>query len=575
MGLSVKKIDLHTRLRDKQVSAKKLQVQEFAMRKYMLAVLLLCVFAASIFAQSTTGRLVGTVSGPDGVIPGATIVITDNQTKRERTLTSSDDGAFAAPQLEFGTYTVSVTATGFKTLTATDLKIDIGREYSLNPTLEVGGVNESVTVVAGADIVNAVNGELSGTVSPAQITQLPLDGRSPLSLITLQPGTASSGANGGTTSINGQRTAFTNITRDGINVNDNFIRANGTDFSPERSTSDDTGEFTITTQNAGADQGYGAAQVRLVTPRGQSEFHGALYEYNRNSKFTANAYPNNASDQPRPFLNRNQLGGKIGGPFPVPNFGEGGSAFTKGKGFFFFAYEKQYLRQSQTNTSSVLTSEAKSGNFRFIDSTGVTRSVNIFSLLPAGGAGNSPTGINPIIQSRILAGMPNPNTPGGDLNTSFFSVNQAFNDDYDYYTTRIDLDINDRHTINGVYTYKDQVVQRPDVTLDNFANSAAVVQPGISKFLALAYSATPTDRFNNEVRGGFSFPKANFERITPVPDVFIRTPTINNVPRNNGGLDYVNSPETVFPKPGAFSGELQHPRQRYLYFRQSFFSLLV
>ena len=234
------------------------------MKRFVFSLLTLLLFVTGALAQSTAGRLVGTVSGPDGSLPGATVTVTDDQSKKEQTVNASGDGAFTVSQLDPGTYTVTVKVNGFKTFTATGVKIDANRDYSLNPVLEVGGVNENVTVVAGADVINSSTGDLSSSVTPQQIKQLPLDGRSPLSLIPLQAGTAKSSPFS-VTSINGQRTSFTNLTRDGINVNDNFIRANATDFSPERASSDDTGEFTITTQNAGADQGYGAAQVQLVT----------------------------------------------------------------------------------------------------------------------------------------------------------------------------------------------------------------------------------------------------------------------------------------------------------------------
>ena len=118
------------------------------MQKVFYAVLALCLFAASAFAQTTAGRLVGTVSSPDGVIAGATIVVKSDQTQREQTVVGKEDGTYTFPQLEVGTYTVTVTAPGFKTFVANELKIDVGREYSLNPTLEVGGVQETVTVTA-------------------------------------------------------------------------------------------------------------------------------------------------------------------------------------------------------------------------------------------------------------------------------------------------------------------------------------------------------------------------------------------------------------------------------------------
>ncbi len=504
------------------------------MKRFAVMLLLSALLIVPAAAQSSSGRIVGTVSGPDGVIPGATVTVIDESTKRERVVTSSGEGTFIVPQLEAGTYTVTITATGFKTFTATGVKVDAGSEYPLTPNLEVGGVTETVTVTAGAEVVNQSNGELNNTVSPQQIQSLPLDGRSPLSLIPLQAGTAKA-TGGNVTYINGQRSSFTNITRDGINVNDNFIRANATDFSPERASSDDTGEFNVITQNAGADQGYGAAQVQLVTPRGQSEFHGAVFEYNRNSRFAANTYTNNSAGRdaagreliPRSFLNRNQFGGRIGGPMPLPNFGEGGDAFVKDKGFFFFSYEKQYLRQSITNTGTVLTAAARAGNFQFVDATGVTRSVNLFAVTPSSANLNAPTGINPIIQQRILSGLPLPNTPGGNPVQGLYSFNAGFNDDYNYYTTREDYDINDRNTISGVFTYKKELVQRPDVESNFYTTTPPTIQPGINKFLALAWSSTLTNKFTNEVRGGFSFPAAIFDRFADIPSFFLDSSLIN------------------------------------------------
>ena len=260
--------------------------------RFILAVLTLCLFAGSAFAQSNAGSLVGTVVDQQGAVVGnATVVITDNGTNKERTLQTTGEGTFTVPQLEVGTYTVKITASGFKSYTATQLKIDVAQPYTLNVALEPGGVTENVTVVAGADIINSNDAQLSTTVSQRQIVELPLNGRNPLSLILLQAGTSSNSAQN--TTINGQRSSFTNITRDGINIQDNFIRANAVDFIPDRANVDDTGEFTIITQNAGAEAGYGSSQVQLVTPRGTSDFHGALYLYNRASHFASNTFFNN------------------------------------------------------------------------------------------------------------------------------------------------------------------------------------------------------------------------------------------------------------------------------------------
>ncbi|NJM53225.1 MAG: carboxypeptidase regulatory-like domain-containing protein [Blastocatellia bacterium] len=240
------------------------------MNKISFIGLTILLSAFLTFAQTTTGRLLGTVNGPDGVLPNATITAKDTTTAKEFTVSSKDDGSFLFPQLEFGTYSVTISANGFKTYIANEVKIDVGREYSLSPTLEIGSIQESVTVTAGADVVTATTSQISNTISPQQILALPLLERNPLNLITLQAGTSSNSFQN--TSINGLRTSLTNITRDGINIQDAFIRTNATDFAPGRPSVDDTGEFTIALSNQEADQGGGGAQIRLVTRAAQKIF---------------------------------------------------------------------------------------------------------------------------------------------------------------------------------------------------------------------------------------------------------------------------------------------------------------
>ena len=228
------------------------------MKRFILSVALLLAFSGLATAQTTSGRLAGTISGSDGLLSGATVVAKDNKTGKSQTVVSDGGGAFVFPQLEFGSYTVTITANGFKTFVANELKIDVGRDYTLNPTLELGDVSENVTITAGAEVVTSSTAQVSNTVSPQQILSLPLIERNPLALVTLQAGTASNAFQ--QTSINGMRTSFTNITRDGINIQDAFIRTNATDFAPGRPSVDDTGEFTITTSNQEADQGGGGAR---------------------------------------------------------------------------------------------------------------------------------------------------------------------------------------------------------------------------------------------------------------------------------------------------------------------------
>src|ERR671926_261324 len=102
------------------------------MKKFPFTVLALVLFSSLVLAQSNTGNLVGTVSDASGVIAGATVVVIDNKTGRERTVTTSESGSFSVPQLDVGTYTVKVSSPGHKTFTATEVKIDISRDYTLN-----------------------------------------------------------------------------------------------------------------------------------------------------------------------------------------------------------------------------------------------------------------------------------------------------------------------------------------------------------------------------------------------------------------------------------------------------------
>lgn len=526
------------------------------MKKVLIVILALASFATAAFTQTNTGRLIGTVASADGVVAGATVTLTDNKTGKDKTLTTGQDGSFTYPQLEVGTYIVKVTAKGFKTYTATEVKIDIGREYSLAVLLEVGDIQESVTITAGTDVLNATTGELSATVSTKQIIELPLNGRNPLNLIALQPGVSSNGAQN--TAINGLRTSFTNITRDGLNVQDGFIRSNATDFSPNRPSVDNTGEFTIVTSNSGADQN-GGAQVRQVTPRGESKFHGSAFMFNRNSALAANDFFRNRSRLPIPFLNRNNFGGKVLGPVAVPGVG-------RDKAFFFFSYEGLRTRQQSLQTRTILLPQARTGLFTYRDNAGVTRQVNLFSLLPAG---SGITGIDPIIQSRILSNLPsvgNRTDVGDQINTTGLSFNQPSNSDRNVYTTRIDYDISERHTINGIYDYNKENNLRPDVdTPQGFSPRPVTVQSSDNKLLVLAYRWTPGGTFTNEVRGGTFRSIVPFDRTADKPAFFISPTVISNPEvtflsqgRNTRYYNFQDNAEKNFRKHAIrFGGQLQ------------------
>ena len=528
------------------------------MRRLLFAFLAIVIGSTTLLAQGTTGKLTGTVSGPDGLLPGAKVVATDNSTNKEYTAVSNEQGFYQFPQLEFGTYTIRVTAQGFKTLVGNEQKIDVGRDATFNAALEVGDVSAEVVVTAGVDVITANTPQVSSTISPQQIMSLPMLARSPLTLTLLQAGTSSNGA----TTINGMRTSMTNITRDGINIQDTFIRANATDFTPGRPSVDDTAEFTLTTTNQEADQGYGGAQIRLVTPRGTKDFHGALYAYNRNSGFAANSFFNNrtpnlsdGSQSPtaaKPsYRNRWQYGGKVSGPLPLPAFGEGGPKLWKDKAVFFFAYEKIKDPVSSASTRTILSPTAQAGAYRYTRGTTggeINTTVNGASVTcaawpqaPTGqpqpppptcqisnilafaqnfmSLGGIPSSIDPTVQARLLAPRPTvSNFTGGDgLNTLGYRFLRRTDQERDQYSSRVDVDINDANSLLFIYNYNEETNLRADADTEAFDVIPNNLQSSKNKQFTSAYRRVFSENVVNEFRGGFFNTAVPFDSTNPLP----------------------------------------------------------
>ena len=501
-----------------------MEVKFFRQRRRLPAAtlpFLLCLsvmtFATLAYGQGATGRLSGTVSGPDGLIANATVTVTDNQTKHSQTTTTNGQGAFSFPQLDVGSYTVSFSAAGFKTLSATDVKIDVGKEHVLTPTLEIGAIQENVNVFEGADIVNSTNAELSNTVTETQLLGLPINGRDPSSLILLQPGVSQGGQ------VNGQRTSAQNITRDGLNVQDNFIREGN--FNPDRPRIDDVSEFTIVTQNANPALGSGGtSQVQYVTARGGAEFHGALYDYNQNAALASNGFFNNRNGIEKPPFNQNQFGGKVSGPVwtwkRIP------------KAFFFFNYEGLRLPQTTSTTRTILTPTARQGIFTYTDDSGNTRTFDVL--------GSQGLSINPLIASRILANLPtagNNDQIGDRLNTTGLTFNQRADVKINLSTTRIDYDLSQNKTFNFVWHRSTDNFLRPDTDSGGFNTIPFGSQTSTTNELIGAFNWSISNRLNNEVRGGYQKSDPFFNTSGLPSDFFI-------------GLPLTDSPENSFISQG-------------------------
>ena len=264
----------------------------------IVASTLLCSALAS--AQASFGRLAGTVfDETGGVLPAATVTLINELTGQQTETTTTETGAFLFPLVQPGSYTVTVSLAGFRTAQFTQVEINVGAERSLTVRLEVGALTETLSVSAGGSLVQTTTPEVTQTVVQRQIVDLPLDGRNPIELITLQAGVPGI-VNRTATAVNGGRPTWTQLTLDGINIQDNFIRENALNFSPNRPTADIVGELTITTAVPGADAAGGATAVRLITPSGTNRFQGNVFGFNRTNRRAANSFFNERSGLPAP-----------------------------------------------------------------------------------------------------------------------------------------------------------------------------------------------------------------------------------------------------------------------------------
>ena len=398
-------------------------------------VALTCWLALPVMGQATTGTLTGLVTDPQGaIVSGATITLTNSETRVETRTTSNDQGEFVFPQVAPGRYSLSVEATNFKKALATDLVVEVGVTSRTTVVLEVGSVTEQVTITATQDIVNSTTPTLTSVINTRQVQDLPLPTRNPLDLAGLQPGVAVTGNDNRGSSISGLRQTSVHLTQDGINAMDNFVKTSSL-FAISAPSLNSTSEFSITTGTNDSGAGRGVGQVRLVTRGGTNDFHGDVFYLNRNDYFQANTFFNNLAGTPRARQNQHFFGFALGGPMFGPRFGEGGPAIWNGRdrAFWFFSYEGFRENFSATRNRTVLTQQAKNGIFRYTGADGALTTVNLLTFGANANALNAVTGAQ-------LAAMPLPNNTlvGDSLNTAGFRYNVTGKDVNDKYVFRYD-----------------------------------------------------------------------------------------------------------------------------------------
>jgi hypothetical protein len=483
------------------------------LKKLFVLFLFLCA-TWNVYSQSTTS-LSGRVTDKSGaIIPGASVRLTLIATNAARDTVTNGSGDYQFSQLAPGRYNLAISSAGFQAAERTGIDLLVSQPATVNVALAVGGVTEQVDVTSSVQpVLNTTDATMGNAFDTKQVSSLPIEGRNVPDLLSLQPGVTYLGRtddNNGTNAVgnnssdsrsgavNGGRSDQSNITLDGVDVND---INNGYAFtSVLRVTQDSVSEFRVTTSNPNADEGRSSgAQVALVTKGGGNALHGAVYEYNRSNLFEANDFFNKqqqlAAGLPNtpPKLIRNVYGGAIDGPI------------LKNRIFFFGNFEgRRDDEGTSVNAGTVPTPSFRAGNIQYEYQKNGGDS--IFLLTPADIKAMDPQGIgvNPNILSIYNAyPLPNDPTQGDGLNTEGYRFPYTLQRSYNTYISRFDWNV----TRNG----KHILFWRGNLQNDNEPTAPAFPgQPPStstltnSKGLAIGYTAVLTTNLINNFRYGFT-----------------------------------------------------------------------
>lgn len=486
---------------------------------FMMVICLLAIHSLPASAQSqTTGRLTGTVRDEKGgVITGAEVTVTNDATGEERKATTDADGNYFVLLLPPVTYTVTITASGFKKFVSANLKITITETSVLDASMTIGDVSEVISVTAEPTALQTEGAQRGRVVDSRAVAELPLATRNFTQILGLSPGAATYlpdntavGRNSQNISVNGSRVTNNNFQINGVDAN-----SMGTNSAPSLSVPapESIQEFKVQTSLYDATFGRsGGGNVQAVTRGGTNEFHGTAYEYFRNEALNANNPVLIASGVARPILRRNMFGGTIGGPI------------KKDKVFFFASYQGTRER----NGASVINS-LSSGIFvdpRLTNDRSAATLMAAFAL-PA----INPTSLA-LLNFRLPNGqylIPTPQAGGrySGSTPSVFDENQ-FNANIDY-----NYDENNLFSAKFFYSNAPQTLVLPSFlgggpNVPGFGN----FQQNNNRLIALQYTHIFSPTMVNELRAGYNF---------------IRVDAFPQEPINDSDIGITRSNASVFP----------------------------
>jgi hypothetical protein len=290
--------------------------------KARIVLLFVLMAAVSLSAQTFRGTILGTVTDPSGaVVPGAHVTVKNAGTGLERTTETSADGSYSLPELPIGTYTVTITGSGFQTFVTTGVNVDVASQRRVDAAMKAGQVSTRVEV--SGDLlpqIETTSNDLGGVLTQNEVKDLPINGRDYTKLIFLNPGVSGSPdqisdspGSYGEFSMNGARGRSNNYLLDGTDMNDGYrndpaINQAGVFGTPSAILPIDAISDMNVLSNFGPEYGRnGGAVVNIVTKSGTNAIHGDFFEYFRNSALDARNYFDSASSPKAPFHN-NQFG---------------------------------------------------------------------------------------------------------------------------------------------------------------------------------------------------------------------------------------------------------------------------
>jgi hypothetical protein len=342
----------------------------------------LCLAPSPAAAQVTTGTLVGTVRDPNGIVPGASVVVREVNKGTSDTYVTDETGSYTAPFLSPGTYSVEVNVQGFKKWVREGVILQVNQRARVDVTLEIGGIEETTTVTAEAPLLRTDSSEVGTVIEERAIKELPLNGRNFATLVYLTPGITPGQANenlSGASTFNPRGASNFNALGHQANANgwlidgidNNEYTFNTVIIAPSV---EQVREFKVLSGVFSAEFGRGAGVVSVATKSGSNILHGTAFEYLRNDAFDArNFFVRKVSQSdgslvkdPKPPLDRHQFGAAVGGPFVIPGLYDGHN-----RTFFFADYAGLKETRGQVFVNTVPTAATRAGDFRdFRDASG-------------------------------------------------------------------------------------------------------------------------------------------------------------------------------------------------------------